>query len=638
MKLLFTSILFVACFAGAFAQYSGGPLIPEQAAYDVNYYDIDLNIHPDMKMIDGSVLCRVRIVEPIDTLVLDLVNYYTIDSIILSKNNGGYSTTNFTHIDGFIKIAIPGGTLPDDMISARVFYHQQVIIPANKTVIIWKLTPAGNPWISSACEDYGANWWWPCKDHPSDEPDSVSLSFTVPNPLECISNGRFMDSIDNGNGTSTFDWFVSTPINNYCIAINVADYLLITENYPSMSGDTIPFYFWVIPENYEQALAHMDVFRNEFEFLETINGPFPFATDKHAFVNTWLWGMEHQTIVAYGADFQVDEYGMDYIHYHELSHEWWGNLVTAKHWNDVWIHEGIATYTEALYTEYQLGISFYHEHMNNILFNTLQVSHDYALAPREEQEANALFENDPYWRGASVLHTLRYHLGDSVFMELLARWAYPDSTDFDNTNGRLCRLMTTDDMMNQAEEVTGRELDNFFEVFFREVEFPVLIVDREADTSWFSWSTETNVPLDLNVPVLLNGIPQTVMMNEGEGYLAISVSDTLVIDPDKWILMKKPVVTGIPQIGSNPGKEILSQNYPNPFSGNTTITFTIDKPGFVNIKLTDNHGKLIKTLVNENMAAGTHQVSLSARDLKPGIYFYTLTADEINLTRKMQVQ
>lgn len=634
MKLLFTSILFVACFTGAFAQYSGGPLMPEQAAYDVNYYDIDLNIHPDIKRIDGSVLCRVRIIEPLDTLVLDLVNYYTVDSVLIKKNSGVFDHASFTHTADFIKVMIPDGSQIDDLVSVHVFYRQTGALPSYYP-ILWRKTPENNPWICSTCEVHGAYWWWPCKDHPSDEPDSVSLSFTVPNPLECISNGRFLDSTDNGDGTSTFRWFVSTPINNYNIAINVADYSLITEDYFSVSGDTIPLYFWVIPESYNQALAYMDVFRNEFNFLESICGPFPFATDKHGFVHTCYAGMEHQTIVAYGANFQIDSYCMDYIHYHELSHEWWGNLITAKNWNDLWIHEGIATYTEALYIEHVLGMESYHEFMN---FNMSNSSNDIALAPREEQDTYAALQNNPYWRGSSVLHTLRYHLGDSVFMELLARWAYPDSTDFNNTNGRLCRLMTTDDMMIQAEQVTGRELDNFFEVFFREVEFPVLIVDREADTSWFSWSTETNVPLDLNIPVLVNGIPQTVVMNEGEGYLAISVSDSLVIDPDKWILMKKPVVTGTTIIGKDMDAEILSQNYPNPFNNFTTITFRIPKTSYVTMELTDNRGRLVKTLVSEKMDAGTHQVSLSAEGIIPGTYLYTLRADGINLTKKMQIQ
>lgn len=632
MKTPITIIMVLHCLT-SMAQYSGGPLSPEQAAYDVNYYDLNLNLHPDTKTIDGSLLCRAIIVEPLDTLVMDLLNYYTVDSILLQKNNEQFASTEFTHVDKLIKAIIPGGSVVADTVTVKVYYRQTSVIPNNSNVIFWKTTPAGNPWISVACESKGSDYWWPCKDHPSDEPDSVSLSFTAPNPLDCISNGKLISTIDNGNGTSTFNWFVSTPINNYCITVYVADYSLIEDEYVSVSGDTIPFYFWVIPESYDEAVAYMDVFRNEFDFLESINGPFPFGIEKHGWAHSWIWGMEHQTIIAYGNNFELDSWGMDYIHYHELAHEWWGNLITAKNWNDVWIHEGIATYTEALYVEHLSGIETYFDYM---AYGSPNVP-DNPLAPREEQNASAIYENDPYWRGSWVMHTLRYHLGDSVFMNLLKRWAYPDSTDYDNTNGRQCRLMTTDDMMNQAEEVTGRELDNFFEVFFREVQFPVLIVDREADTSWFTWDTETDVPLDLNVPVLVNGIPQTVVIVEGTGFLAISAEDSLVVDPDKWILMKKPIVTRTNQIIQDTNKEFLSENFPNPFSDVTTIKFTIPEDSYVTIEITDLLGKKIRTLISEYLRSGMHQIDMSAKGLKAGVYNYTLKAKGIKVTRRMMI-
>ena len=221
---------------------------------------------------------------------------------------------------------------------------------------VWDTTPSGKPWIGVACEDDGADIWWPCKDHPSDEPDSMRMKFTVPNPLTCVSNGRFIDSTDNGDNTSTFEWFISTPINNYNVTIYAAEFSLIEDTYQSVSGEEIPFYFWVLPEYYNTAVNYMDVFLNEFNFLESICGPFPFGTDKHGWAHAPYWGMEHQTIIAYGHNFTTNSWGLDYIHYHELAHEWWGNLISAKDWADIWIHEGLATYTEALYVEHLSGI------------------------------------------------------------------------------------------------------------------------------------------------------------------------------------------------------------------------------------------------------------------------------------------
>ncbi len=142
--------------------------------------------------------------------------------------------------------------------------------------------------------------------------------------------------------------------------------MLIEDNYMSTIGDSIPFRFWVLPEYYNTAVNYMDVFLTEFNFLESICGPFPFGTDKHGWAHAPYWGMEHQTIIAYGHNFTTNSWGFDYIHYHELAHEWWGNLITAKDWADVWIHEGMATYTEALYVEHLSGMNMYHQYMDNM--------------------------------------------------------------------------------------------------------------------------------------------------------------------------------------------------------------------------------------------------------------------------------
>ncbi len=191
--------------------------------------------------------------------------------------------------------------------------------------------------------------------------------------------------------------------------------------------------------------------------------------------------------------------------------------------------------------------------------------------------------------------------------------------------------------MLQAESVTGRNLDNFFEVFFREVQFPVLIVDRLSDTCRFTWQTETNVPLDLNVPILVNGTPDTVIMNNSEGFVIISMSDSLVIDPLQRILMRKPLVTGSRQAGLNTSPHFMLRNYPNPFSQSTTIAFTLPAPGYAKLTVTDYLGRTVKTPVNEYLYPGLHRIRFSAGELQPGTYFYTLYANGIYESGKMSI-
>jgi len=260
--------------------------------------------------------------------------------------------------------------------------------------------------------------------------------------------------------------------------------------------------------------------------------------------------------------------------------------------------------------------------------------HSHALAPREALTANQAFQYlNSYNRGAAVMHTLRYHLGDDSFFSLLKRWAYPDPEDQDNTRGRLCRIVSTDDLKEQAETETGLDLDPFFEVFFREVAYPVLDVQRHADTTFFVWETESNVGLDLDIPVLVNSAEKRVEMLDGMGKLVISSDDVLVIDPHKWILMDTAIVTDVEDYQPGHSMEYgLEQNYPNPFHLTSTIEFTLPESQFVTLKVYDASGREVYTVVNEKLYRGRHSEKVDGTQLSSGIYFYTLKAGSYTKT------
>jgi aminopeptidase N len=465
----------------------------------------------------------------------------------------------------------------------------------------------------------------------------MALHFTVPGGYSAISNGKFLSSGEKENGTETYNWFVATPINNYTVTFYMADYLRIDDNYTSVSGDNIPFNFWVLPESYDEAQNHLPVFFNEFHFLETICGPFPFAEEKHGWAHAPYWGMEHQTIIAYGNDFQVNEWGLDYIHFHELTHEWWGNFVTAKDWSDVWIHEGLGTYMEALYVENLSGMDTYHTYMADRRPGNNQ---EYPLAPIRSMTASDAFGSlNPYYRGAWVMHTLRYHLGDDVFFSLLKHWAYPDTSDTDNTDGRLCRLTTTDDMKELAEQVTTLDLDPFFDVFLREASYPYLEIEYLLKEAKFTWITENNVLLDVDVPVSVNGSSQVVEMKAGEGSITLPLQAELIIDPENWILMDTPVIATIqdPSASSKTKALQLYQNYPNPFNPNTIINYELPLTTFVDLSIFNVLGEKVETLVSENQRAGYYQVEWDGQDMAAGVYIYKITAGEFQDVKKMML-
>jgi hypothetical protein len=194
-------------------------------------------------------------------------------------------------------------------------------------------------------------------------------------------------------------------------------------------------------------------------------------------------------------------------------------------------------------------------------------------------------------------------------------------------------------MKEIAEETTGKDLDPFFDVFFRETEYPFLHVVRHTNDSEFYWVTENDVPLDLNVPLLVNGEEMAVEMTEGYGNIDVSDNDELVIDPENWILMDDPtIVTTISeQISSNEGYR-LKQNYPNPFSRQTNIEFFLPLESMVNVSVYDIYGKRINTLVDQNLEAGEHRIDFDGSHLQPGLYLCVMEYNNQMLTIKMSVR
>ena len=190
----------------------------------------------------------------------------------------------------------------------------------------------GTPWIATTCQGEGADIWWPCKDHPSDKPESMDLSFTLPEGIVVATNGDHVETTTE-NGKTTSRWHVSTPIANYTVALNAGPYTVLERTMKSVAGDEFPVRFWVLDDHAKQGEVLMDEILEHLEFFESTCGPYPFRGDKYGVVETPHLGMEHQSIIAYGNRFSGDpNFDYDWLHHHELAHEWWGNLVTAKDW------------------------------------------------------------------------------------------------------------------------------------------------------------------------------------------------------------------------------------------------------------------------------------------------------------------
>lgn len=542
--ILVSLIIALICSAQLYPQFgsqdSSGPLTPEQAAYDIKYYNINLNINPDNQTINGWVGVTAEAVANMKECVLDLDDRYRITKIVWDSPVE-YKEIFFTHESRKIKIQLPEEIVTGNSFTIKIYYNGKPRVAENPPWddgFVWSKTKSGEHWIGVTCQGGGADTWWPCKDHPSDEPDSVLLNWTVPGNLICASNGKLRYVLDNKEGTKTFCWFVSTPINNYGISIHAAPYDTIQYKYTSVTGELIPVTIWVLPGSMEKAREHCPEFLDHLRFYEELLGPYPFRADKYGVAETPYLGMEHQTIIANGYGYRDDQFGFDWLHHHELGHEWWGNMVTAKDWSDFWIHEAICGYMQTLYLEEKVE----NGNASAFMMNWKLWKNEQPIAPRKEMTSNEAYTNDMYSKGAYVLHTLRYYVGDETFKIILRRWAYPDPEMEKVKDGSQCRFATTDEFLEIAEIVSGCELDWFWEFYFRQASLPILKIKIESGFLYLEWKIENNLPFSLPVEVQLGDEIIKVEMREGAGSIKIPDGVEPVIDPDKWITMANPEV------------------------------------------------------------------------------------------------
>jgi aminopeptidase N len=524
-------------FAQFGSQDSGGILIKEQSCYDVTLYDLSVNIDPSEKAISGKIIMKAVATEEFSNLVLNLDTTMSIYSVEFIEP---YSTTqlNFLHSDGLINISIPKKIEKGNIFSISIQYGGIPRIakrPPWDDGFVWAKTNNGINWITLTCQGGGADIWFPCKDHPSDEPDSVSLSFTFPNNLKCIASGRLISESINNDNTQTSNWFVSTPINNYNIMFYLGPYKSIEYDYTSIAGEKIPFTVWVLPESFEKAKLHSRQFLTHMKVNEELCGPYPFRADKYAVVEAPHLGMEHQTATAYGFGWKNDkDFPIDWLHHHEFSHEWWGNLVTAKDWSDFWIHEGIGLYMQPLYLEKVYG----RDHYLGYLKKYKKIQNIKPVAPRGQITASEAYQPDIYNKGAWIVHTLRNYIGDETFFKLLRKWAYSSEELEKTTTGNQCRLVTTDEFLNIAEQVSGKKLDWFWEVYLRNPKLPKLIVTRDQNVAELKWGTEKDIPFFLPVPIMIADQISSIDMSKGKNSIIIPDGYQLVIDPEESILME----------------------------------------------------------------------------------------------------
>jgi len=353
----------------------------------------------------------------------------------------------------------------------------------------------GKPWIGVACEHLGASSWWPCKDHLSEEPDSMTINIQSPSKLQAVANGNLRSTKIIDDKYTNYEWFVSYPINSYCVTFYIGNFVNFNETF-SNKGHEYQLDYYVLPHNLEKAKKYYEQTKEVLEVFEGLYGTYPAPKDGVGMVEAPYSGMEHQSAIAIGDNYGSKSnrsYGnklYDYLLVHETAHEWWGNAVTMNDMADAWISEGFATYSEYLFLEQKYG----HDEYLNAVESGMQGIHNiWPIVGERNVNDNTFLGGDIYTKGAVTLHNYRCLLSnDSLFFAVIKGFY----------NEYKYKTVTTPEFISFVNTYTGHNYSSFFKKFLYDVLPPILEYNFTTgnDSLYFTYGW-TGVKEDFEMPI-----------------------------------------------------------------------------------------------------------------------------------------
>ena len=507
-----------------------GSITNERSWWDLTYYHLDIKVQPEKKYISGSNTVGYKVLESKKLMQIDLQEPMIITSVtskgkklkFFREGNAYFIKMNKKQKVGevnYIKINYQGN--PKEAIRA----------PWDGG-LSWDKDQNGNHFIATSCQGLGASVWWPNKDHMYDEVDSMLISVNVPKNLKNISNGRLRKVTSNKDQTTTYDWFVSNPINNYGVNINIGDYVGFSSKFNGENG-LLDIDNYVLSYNLEKAKSHFKQVPMMIEAFEYWFGPYPFYEDSFKIVEVPYLGMEHQSSITYGNEFKNGYLGrdlsgtgwglkFDYIIIHEGGHEWFANNITYKDIADMWIHEGFTCYSENLYVDYFFGKDASAEYVIGTrkgISNTKPIIGPY--------DVNREGSSDMYSKGANLLHTIRQIADDDEKWRKTLRGL--NKTFFHKT-------VTTAEIENFISESLNIDLSPVFDQYLRDIRIPVFEYEIKDGFLKYRWN---NVIENFKMPVKIIIDDTPLLINPTKKYKKIAfASDKLIVDKNFYIFSK----------------------------------------------------------------------------------------------------
>jgi aminopeptidase N len=504
---------------------SGGKLNPLQAIMDVRHYTISLEVDIDKKSIQGFTEIDVLLSKPSDTLLFDLVHLLTVQKITVNNK-----AVQFQHQNDKIYITSTNPFAAGKQ-TIKIFYGGEppiAVRPPWFGGFTFTKDRSGNPWVAINCQKEGARVYFPCKDHPSDEPnEGVDMFITVPDTLVVAAPG-LLQKTSTANRKKTFHWKTNYTISGYTTVFNIGKYKVVSDEYTTINGNKVPIQFYVLEEDVAQAAKIIELKKRDSKVLEKYFGEYPWVKEKIGIAAVPNPGMEHQTMITFQNKFEYSTVGGHQYSanlFHEYAHEWFANKVTNKDWAHEWIQEGIATYAEAL-IYFELGGQEAYDkiidaHKRSIRFRKPMVQGE------EISEDSTYNGSDIYTKGSFMMHSLRYIIGDDIFLPTLKKLATDPQYTYDN-------MVTTTDVEQLFSKASGQNLKPFFDFYTRTTDVLDIVVKQ---TGYQKYTVTIRnlfmpLPIDITTPA---GTEKKLITKDG---LTITSATPPVVDGKGYYLKK----------------------------------------------------------------------------------------------------
>ncbi len=432
--------------------YRGGMDADSAHSWDAEHYNIRMEFFPSTQRVDGTVEITGTCVEAgLTSVPLHFTQGMTVTEVRADGQPAVYAWIGDNLAVALGRICNPGDT-----------FHVSISYNGTPTTTYFYGWALGIYWgnvVYSFTDPEGARNWFPCYDKLFDKA-TYSAQYTVPEGWVTASNGNLDSTVTNANQTVTTYWTHDYQIETYLISIAISNYAEFSDSYQG-----IPLEYYVYPQ-------HLAWAQNDFQPVPEMMrcyidryGEYPF--EKYGMAEAPIFGggggMEHQTMTTLGHSMINGVGGGEFIICHELSHMWWGDAVSLIDWPHMWLNEGFATYSEALWVEWRYGMMSMRSYIQNYI-QTYYISWEDPNnpSPMNNPPMSILFSPLTYEKGGAVLHMLRYTLGDSLFFESLHQ--YYNTYRYGYVNSR--------DFQTVCETVSGQDLGWFFDQWVRDVGYP----------------------------------------------------------------------------------------------------------------------------------------------------------------------